>query len=148
MYPSDKMPILSGDISSTELTASQAQVVDMLTSVGRIAMVASETPIKFTVEREGGLESYLRQVQEAVDAGKPLKPDEVEQLQKDVRYQERTEKLGNVTESYRLLLGRLHQDKYFQSCVENMISETINLSEKRSENRRLAEKSTSEDLGL
>ncbi len=148
MFPSDKMPILSGDISSTELTASQAQVVDMLTSVGRIAMVAGETPIKFTVEREGGLESYLRQVQEAVDAGHPMKADEVEELQQKVRYQERTEKLGNVTESYRLLLGRLHQDKYFQQCVQKMIEETINLSEKRSENRRLAEKAQSKDLGL
>lgn len=148
MYPSEKNPTLSGDIASPELSENQSRLVDMIQSVGRLAMVTSESPITFSVERPDGLQSFLRKVNERVEAGKPMGREEIEELEKKVRYHEVTDKLENRTEVLRLLLGRLHNNEYFKKVCDEVIKETINLSEKRAMSRKIAENTTADNLGL
>ena len=148
MKPTDKLPVLSGDFDSPELTENQSRLLDILKGVGKLSLIASESNAIFTTERPDGLQSFLRKVQERVDAGQPMKRDEIEELEKKVRYHEQQEKLGNKTEFLRVLLGNLHQNPQFKQFLDEVVKEQIDLSRKRADIRSLAENKFAKDLGV
>ena len=143
-----KFPILSGDFDSLEVTESQAKLLDLLKAFGKMSLIASESNARFRTEKIGGLESYLYQINKRVEEKKELTREEIERLEKEVRYEEKEEKIGNKTEFLRVLLFNAHSNKIFQDLVNKVIEEQIDLSKKRADNRYFAEQSQSTDLGL
>jgi len=141
-------PVLSGDFDSLEVTESQAKLLDIMKAFGKMSLIASESSATFRTEKVGGLESYLYQINKRFEEGKELTRAEVERLEKEVRYEEAEEKIGNKTEFLRVLLLNAHSNKIFQDLVDKVIAEQIDLSKKRADNRHFAEGKQSEDLGL
>lgn len=144
---SDKNPTISGDFDSKEMSELQNEYADMVKMVCKVAMNISESPVTLRVERPDGLQSYMRKIQEAVDNGKPLDREEMEDLQEQVRYHEVTDKIGNRTEMIRLVVGRLATSKRFKDVADRMVEEALQLSYQRKNQRTFAESTQSEDLG-
>jgi len=143
----DKHPTISGDFDSTEMSELQTEFADMVKMVCKVALNISESPITVRVERPDGLQVYMRKVQEAVDKGKPLDREEMDDLAKDVRFHDITDKLGNRTEMIRLVVSRLASKTQFKDVADKMIDEALLLSIQRRNQRHFAEKTQSEDLG-
>jgi len=143
----DKHPTISGDFDSTEMSELQTEFADMVKMVCKVALNISESPISVRVERPDGLQIYMRKVQEAVDKGHPLDREEMDELAKDVRYHDITDKLGNRTEMIRLIVSRLASKTQFKDVADKMIDEALLLSIQRRNQRHFAEKTQSEDLG-
>jgi len=143
----DKHPTISGDFDSTEMSELQTEFADMVKMVCKVALNISESPISVRVERPDGLQIYMRKVQEAVDKGHPLDREEMDELAKDVRYHDITDKLGNRTEMIRLIVSRLASKTQFKEVADKMIDEALLLSHQRKNQRHFAEKTQSEDLG-
>lgn len=148
MKPTDKLPVLSGDFDSTELTESQSRVLDILKGLGKISLIASKSRAVYTIERPDGLQTFLRKVQEKVDDGKPLSREEIEALEKEVRYEEQEEEIGNQSQFLRMLLGNLTNDANFQKFLGELVREQMDLSNKRSDIRSLAENQMSKEFGV
>jgi len=144
----DKLPVLSGDFDSPELTEAQQKLLDILKGVGKLSLIASKSRAVFSTEKPEGLQRFLRQVQQKADEGNPLGREEIEELEKQVRYEEQEEELGNKTEFLRVLLGNLHADKTFQEILKAVVEEQMDLSFKRATNRSLAENQVAKDLGV
>jgi len=153
---SPKFPILSGDFDSVEITEAQSKLLDILKAFGKMSLIASESSAKFRTEKVGGLESFLYQVGRLTDktpdkinkTPDKISREQIEELEKEVRYEQREEKVGNKTEFLRVLLGNAHNNKTFTELVKTVIEEQLDLSRKRADNRYLAEQSQSNDLGL
>lgn len=141
-------PILSGDFDSLEITESQAKLLDIMKAFGKMSLIASESSAKFRTEKVGGLESFLYQINKRVEEKQKLTPEEIERLEKEVRYTEDEQKVGNKTEFLRVLLANAHSNKTFQDLIDSVIKEQLDLARKRSDNRHFAESSQSTDLGL
>ena len=148
MKPTDKLPTISGDFDSPELTENQSRVLDILKGLGKISLIASKSRAVYTIERPEGLQTFLRKVQEKVDEGKPLGREEVEDLEKEVWYEEQEEEIGNQSQFLRVLLGNLTNDQNFQKYLGELVREQMDLSNKRSDIRSLAENKFAKDLGV
>ena len=148
MKPTDKLPVLSGDFDSPELTESQSRVLDILKGLGKVSLIASKSRAVYTIERPDGLQTFLRKVQERVDDGKPFTREEVEALEKEVRYETQEEEIGNQSQFLRVLLGNLTSDANFQKHLGELVKEQMDLSHKRADIRSLAENKFAKDLGV
>lgn len=143
-----KFPTLSGDFDSLEVTETQARLLDIMKAFGKMSLIASESSARFRTEKIGGLESFLYQINKRVDEKQNLTMEEIERLEKEVRYTEDEQKVGNKTEFLRVLLFNAHNNKTFQELVNKVIDEQLELARKRADNRYFAEQSQSKDLGL
>ena len=148
MKPTDKLPVLSGDFDSPELTENQSRVLDILKGLGKVSLIASKSRAVYTIERPDGLQTFLRKVQERVDDGKPLNREEVEALEKEVRYEEQEEEIGNQSQFLRVLLNNLNNDANFQKFLGELVREQMDLSHKRADIRSLAENQMSKEFGV
>lgn len=145
---SDKLPVLSGDFDSTELTENQSRVLDILKGLGKISLIASKSRAVYRIERPDGLQSFLRKVEEKVQEGKPLGRAEVEELENKIRYEEQEEEIGNQSQFLRVLLGNLTNDANFQQFLGELVREQMDLSHKRADIRGLAENQMSKEYGV
>jgi hypothetical protein len=148
MKPTDKLPTLSGDFDSTELTENQQRVLDILKGLGKVSLIASKSRAVYTIEKPEGLQTFLRKVQEKVDEGKPYGREEVEELEKEVRYETQEEEIGNQSQFLRVLLGNLTNDQNFQKYLGELVREQMDLSHKRADIRSLAENKMSKEFGV
>ena len=148
MKPTDKLPVLSGDFDSPELTENQSRVLDILKGLGKVSLIASKSRAVYTIERPDGLQTFLRKVQERVDDGKPFTREEVEALEKEVRYETQEEEIGNQSQFLRVLLGNLNNDANFQKFLGELVREQMDLSHKRADIRSLAENQMSKEFGV
>ncbi len=144
-----KFPTLSGDFDSTEITETQAEILDLLKGAGKLSLIASKSRAKYKVEKVQGLERFLFQVNKLQNENpEKITREAIEKLEQDVRYEEREDEIGNKTEFLRLLLSELNQNSHFKELMTKLVEEQQDLARKRSDNRHFAEKAQSEDLGL
>lgn len=146
----EKFPILSGDFDSTELTEKQRRLVDMLKALGKTALIVSESNAPIKVEKVGGLQSFLYQIDKLRDQGKLNSPKQVEELREQVMYETTQKPVGNKTETYRFLLTYAHQNPLFKQLVDGVVEEQMALEAKRASNRAMADhasETTYSDIG-
>lgn len=142
------MPVLSGDFDSPETTENQEELLDMLRHVGKVALIASKSRATIRIEKFGGLERLTSIIQQKALAGKSLSREEIEELSKEVRYEEKQVDIGNTTEFLRIVLAGLVKRPEFQEKLDKVINESFNLVSKRKANRLAIESTQADDLGL
>lgn len=135
----EKFPILSGDFDSPELTEKQRRLVDMLKALGKTALIVAESKAPVKVEKVGGLQSFLYQVERLRDAGKLESREQVEKLRDEVMFEHTEKEIGNKTETYRFLLSYAHQNPIFKKLTDEVIAEQMALEAKRANNRAMSD---------
>lgn len=135
----EKFPILSGDFDSPELTEKQRRLVDMLKALGKTALIVAKSKAPIKVEKVGGLQSFLYQVEKLRDANKIESPEQIEKLRDEVMYENTDEEIGNKTETYRFLLSYAHQNPIFKKLTDEVIAEQMALEAKRANNRAMSD---------
>ena len=146
----EKFPILSGDFDSTELTEKQRRLVDMLKALGKTALIVAESKAPVKIEKVGGLQSFLYQVDKLRDAEKLVSREQIEQLRDEVMFEQSEKEIGNKTETYRFLLSYAHQNPIFKQLVDGVVEEQMALEAKRANNRQqsdMVSSKTYEDQG-
>ena len=143
----ENFPILSGSYASIEMTETQNKLCGILKGIGKMSLVLSNSHAKFRTEKLGGLESYLYQINKAVEDGKPLTREELETLENETRYTQGDAPLKNQTEFLRFLLHNAQGNKVFRELTDQVIKEQLELEDKASNMRFQAEKSQADEIG-
>lgn len=140
-------PRNSGDVDSFEFTELQQSVMDIYKLCGKLAVTASESNVRFTVEKPEGFKNFLYQMKKLQDAGKYPSEEETRNLEKEVRYEEREERIGNRTLFLNQILANVIQDPRFRELQKQMIDEIFTLTKKRSDARYFAQSQTKQEFG-
>lgn len=118
----NETPVVIGSLNSTELSKSQLKLATMIEYFAKVSAHVSAEPITIKIEQPEGLRRFLEEKAKLEKTQKrSITKDEIEKLEREVRYDIRNVAIGNS----QVILGRLLTDAFQSNKVRKVLDLSI-----------------------